>query len=60
MANRHRGSLGGVIRARLVWNKCVGSHDLCTWRLRNFAFATGGSARVAFLTLGARVLTIPG
>jgi hypothetical protein len=39
---------------------CVGSHDLCTWRLRNLAFARGGSVSVAFLTLGARVLTTPG
>jgi hypothetical protein len=38
----------------------VGSHDLCTWRLRNLAFATGGSVSVAFLILGARVLTTPG
>lgn len=47
------------MRARLVWNMCVGSHDLCIWRLRNLALGTGGCARVAFFTLGARVLITP-
>lgn len=44
------------MRALLVWNMCVGSQDLCIWRLRNLAFGTDGSARVAFFTFAARVL----
>src|SRR5690242_11968976 len=44
IANRQRGSLGGVMRARFVCQRCVGSQVLSFWRLRN---REGGVSGVA-------------
>lgn len=59
IANRQSGSVGGDIRARFAWNKCVGSHVLLICRLRNLALATGIGAIVAFFNLGVRVAIAP-
>lgn len=54
IANLHNGSLGGDILALFAWYKCVGSHDLWIWRLRNLAAGFTGFDKVFFLSFGER------